>query len=38
MSFLVNLLSNLFTGVASTGTNYTCTFAFDEPECPQELL
>lgn len=38
MSILANLLANLFAGAASTGTNYTITFTWDEPECPQELL
>ena len=38
MSFFANLLANLFTGVASTGTSRTCNFIFDEPECPQEIL
>lgn len=38
MSFFANLLANLFTAAAATGTSKTITFTFDEPECPQELL
>lgn len=38
MRFFADMLANLLNTTASTGTNYTLTFIFDEPECPNELL
>ena len=36
--FFVNLLANLATGAANTGSK-TCLFAFiDEPKCPKSLI
>lgn len=37
-NFVANILAGISTAAASEGTSRTFFFAFDEVECPKELL
>lgn len=38
MNVLADVISEVATNVASTGSSECFWFGWDEPECPQELL
>ncbi len=38
LEFLANILAGISTAAASEGSTRTVLFAWDEPECPDELL
>lgn len=38
MNVLFDLLANIATAAAATGSTKCVWFTFDEPECPTELL
>lgn len=38
LELLANLLASLSTAAASEGTTRTLFYAWDEPECPEELI